>query len=135
MHAIHYPFTKSSRSKYHLTVHLRTSKLIMSKRLLFLLLVPALIFLVYACNKRTEDAPAFTDSRTFYPLAIGKYITYSVDSTTWNDFDCAHNKTMHHYNMRYTVNDTFIDLSGHLSYSIDVKNRTQTVSGGQARFL
>ncbi len=75
----------------------------------------ALIF--GSCTKQIEQ-PRADD---YFPLEIGKYIVYDVDSTTYDDYS----KTTYHnnYQMRYEVVDTFRDNEGRLSYAIDVLQR------------
>ncbi len=95
----------------------------MTKRFLPALLVLAVLTLFYtsSCKKETEDRSYSEPTRGYFPLQIGRYVVYDVDSITWNDFDCSRRER--HLNMRYTVSDTFTDGAGRPSYRIDVHQR------------
>ncbi|HTO14397.1 MAG TPA: hypothetical protein VLZ83_01440 [Edaphocola sp.] len=84
-------------------------------KILLSLSAGALLFA--SCTKQTEEPK--TDD--YFPLEIGKYILYDVDSITYDD----HSRTTYHnnYQMRYEVVDTFRDNEGRLSYAIDVLQR------------
>jgi hypothetical protein len=89
----------------------------MTKRFLPFILLAALVCL-FSCKKESDDRYMGEPSRGYYPLLKGHYVVYDVDSTIWNDFDCT--LKQHHYQMRYTVSDTFRDLQQRLSYQIYV---------------
>lgn len=96
----------------------------MTKRFLPVLLVFAVLSIVYmgSCKKETENERFYPEAtRGYYPLQIGRYVVYDVDSITWNDFDCTRRER--HLNMRYSVTDTFTDDAGRASYRIDVHQR------------
>lgn len=96
----------------------------MTKRFLPVLLVLAVLSLGYmsSCKKETESTRFYPEAtRGYFPLQIGRYVIYDVDSVTWNDFDCTRKER--HLNMRYTVADTFTDNAGRPSYRIDVHQR------------
>lgn len=95
----------------------------MSKKFLpVLLLLSSFSMFFLACNKESENKYGNDLSRGYYPLQIGKYVVYDVDSTIWDDFRQV--KTIHKYQMRYTVADTFLDNANRTSYRIDVYIRT-----------
>jgi len=98
----------------------------MTKRILPFLLLLAAITLVYASCKKENDNEHFYPEATrgYYPLQTGRWVLYDVDSVIWNDFDCT--KRTHHLNMRYTVADTFTDLSGRPSFRIVVDKRASS---------
>ena len=94
----------------------------MIKRLLPFLCAAVALLAIGSCKKTTDSNPYGADATTgYYPLQIGHYVEYSVDSSIWNDFDCT--LLNHHLQMRYTVSDTFRDNQGLLSYTIDVTSR------------
>jgi hypothetical protein len=95
----------------------------MTKRFLpFLLLLSILTVVFASCKKETENERFYPQAtRGYFPLQIGRYVVYDVDSVIWNDFDCTRKE--HHLNMRYTVADTFTDNQGRPSYRIDVIKR------------
>lgn len=85
-------------------------------RILFFLLL-ATVF--YSCSK---DKETYTDdSLNYFPLNIGKQVVYDVDSIIWDDFKGT--VDTHHYEMRYTIIDTFRDNAARLCHSIDVEIR------------
>ena len=49
-----------------------------------LLLFGLLVFVAFACKKKTEDPPDV--GYAYAPENIGKYIVYDVDSTIYDDF-------------------------------------------------
>ena len=95
----------------------------MTKRFLPLFLLLAALSLVYAsCKKESENERFYPEAtRGYFPLQLGRYVVYDVDSVIWNDFDCTRKER--HLNMRYTVSDTFTDNAGRPSYRIDVIKR------------
>jgi hypothetical protein len=94
----------------------------MMKRLLPLLLLAFLAIAGASCNKTENDSLVYEEpTRGFYPLQVGRYVVYDVDSITWNNFDCT--KKTRHLQMRYMVADTFTDDAGRPSYRVDVEQR------------
>lgn len=80
-----------------------------------------LILFISSCTKKQEQ---FTGdySKNYFPLTIGKTVTYAVDSTIWDNFYDV--QTFHRYQMRWTISDTFRDEQFRLSYRIDSHIRT-----------
>ncbi len=99
----------------------------MNKKFLPLLLA-ALFFLGFYSCKKVDENNKYPDeySRGYYPLQFGRYVVYNVDSTIWDDFLCV--KTVHKYQMRYTIADTFRDNENRLSYRMDVHIRNNDSS-------
>jgi len=94
----------------------------MNKKLFPALLLSSLFMLaLFSCKKESENKYGTDLSRGYYPLDFGRYVVYDVDSTIWDDFHQV--KTVHKYQMRYTVADTFRDNTNRLSYRIDVHIR------------
>lgn len=94
----------------------------MLKRLLPLLIIACVFATVFfACKKTTDNNNYTTHDHGYYPLKIGKYVVYDVDSIIWDDFHCV--VDTHHYQMRYDVTDTFTDNQHRFSYTINVLNR------------
>jgi len=95
----------------------------MNKKLLHVLLLLASVSVFFfACKKESDNKYSNELSRGYYPLAIGRYVVYDVDSTIWDDFKQV--KTLHRYQMRYTVADSFFDNTNRVSYRVDVHIRT-----------
>ena len=85
----------------------------MRKVSLLLIIVSAVIF--NACNKSTEvlDLPAIND---YYPLQVGKYVTYSLDSTVFINFGTK--DTVIKYQVKHQVDDRITDNLGRPAYRI-----------------
>ena len=89
------------------------------KRILFLL---SCIALFYSCSK---DKDSYIDeSKKYFPLEIGKQVIYEVDSIIWDDFTGT--VDTHHYEMRWTITDTFRDNASRLCHTIEVELRDST---------
>jgi hypothetical protein len=90
----------------------------MNKRFLPALLLAVLSsILFFSCKKENDNTFSGEYNRAYFPLEMGRYVTYDVDSTLWDDF--VQVKSVHKYQMRYTVADTFRDNAGRLSYRIE----------------
>lgn len=92
----------------------------MSKKFVPFLL---LIFFVtlFSCKKETSNKYGDDYTRGYFPTQIGRYVIYDMDSTFWDDFLKV--KSLHKYQLRYTIADTFRDNQKRLSYRIDVHIR------------
>lgn len=94
----------------------------MNKKFLPALLLAALFSIAFfSCKKENDDKYNGDYSKAYFPLQFGRYVTYDVDSTLWDDF--LQVKSLHKYQMRYTVADTFRDNENRLSYLVDVHIR------------
>lgn len=73
----------------------------------------------FSCKKEIKiNTDGGTLYQPYYPMEIGKYITYDVDSSIWDDNVCI--KYTHTYQMQYLIADSFRDAQKRLSYRIDV---------------
>jgi hypothetical protein len=93
----------------------------MTKRFLLLPLLALLVIGWVSCKKETDGRYYTEATRGYFPLQLGRYVIYDVDSTTWNDFNCI--KSEKHLNLRYTVADTFTDNQNRPSFRVDVHER------------
>lgn len=80
----------------------------------------------FSCKKKTDDTNYTSYDHGYYPLKTGKYITYAVDSIIWDDFKCS--VDTHHYQMRYSITDTFTDNQKRFSYIVNVLIRKTDTS-------
>ena len=88
--------------------------MIMRKQfLLFTLLIT--IIILSACKKSTEVLDAVTVSE-YYPLQVGKYITYNLDSTVFTNFGTV--KEIHNYQVKHVVDGEMTDNLGRPAYRI-----------------
>jgi hypothetical protein len=84
-----------------------------------------------SCKKEKEDY-SDAENRAYFPLTMGKQIVYDVDSVIWDDFTCV--TDTNHYQMRWTVGDSFYDNESRLAYRINVEIReTDTMEWRQHR--
>lgn len=95
----------------------------MKKVLLPLFVIIMGIVLFSSCTKKTDDLSGIDIGKAYFPLEIGKYILYDVDSTYWDDFLRA--EIHHRSQMRYDVVDTFTS-DEKLSYVINITSRPTT---------
>lgn len=94
----------------------------MNKGLLSFLLLAVLVAIGYNSCKKADPEPApLSPENEFFPLEKGKYVLYDVDSTIWDDQKCV--TVTRHYQMMWTIADTFTDAEGRLSYRIDTRIR------------
>ena len=74
-----------------------------------------LILLFTSCKK--EDAPYSTPSLDeYYPLQVGKYITYNLDSTLFVNF--GRNSTIVHYQAQDRIDAEITDNSGRKAFRV-----------------
>jgi hypothetical protein len=106
------------------------------KSLSFLLLAVLLTTVYFACRKPDPlPKPVGAESR-YFPLQIGKWIVYQVDSTIWDDTNCV--TIERHRQIRYNIADTFTDAQGRLSYRIETwirKNSGETWDPHQVYYV
>jgi len=88
-------------------------------------LLPAIILslCMFSCKKETDKT--ININNVYFPLEIGRYVTYEVDSVIFSSFDCLNNVRTSHREMMYTIADTFRDDQERLSYRIEVRSRMQ----------
>src|SRR5690606_24628042 len=74
-----------------------------------------------SCKKETTNLSEMEKGQNFYPLEVGKYVVYDVDSLIWDD----HLKATIPYQcqLRYSVSDTFRNDAGDMAYVINVQYR------------
>lgn len=92
-----------------------------NKSFSFLFLALLVTVAVFSCRKPDEIKKAADPENNYFPLELGNYIIYDVDSTQWDDQRCVVLKKSHQ--MMYRVADTFTDVSGRPSYRIETFTR------------
>jgi hypothetical protein len=93
----------------------------MNKKILPLILLAVFFTIAYTACKKADKVTEIKESDAYFPLQIGKYVIYNVDSTIWDDTMCV--KIIRRYQMMHTVVDTFTDARGRMSYRIDIRMR------------
>ena len=85
----------------------------MRKVILLFVLVSSVIF--NACNKSTEvlDVAAIND---YYPLQVGKYVTYNLDSTVYINFGTK--DTVIKYQVKHQIDGQLSDNLGRPGYRV-----------------
>ena len=86
-----------------------------SKNLILFLAVFSFLFFITSCEKETEEfkTEAIAD---YLPMAVGKYITYRLDSTVFTNF--GRNEEIHRYQVKHVVDAQIPDNLGRPSYRI-----------------
>jgi hypothetical protein len=98
----------------------------MTKRFLLFPLLALLAIVWASCTKETDGNYYAEATRGYYPLQLGRYVIYDVDSVIWDDF--KEETRTRHLNIRYRVADTFTDNSNRPSYRVDVHERANVDS-------
>jgi hypothetical protein len=94
-----------------------------------------LMVLGSACEK-TEEAPATTSMESYYPLQVGKFITYRLDSTVYDNLNTV--KVVRSYVVRDMIDEVIKDNLGRDTYRIRRmirSNSDTTVWTDNATFL
>jgi hypothetical protein len=89
--------------------------LMRSKNLIPCLAALAFIFSLTSCEKKTEQFTSEPIS-DYMPAAVGKYITYRLDSTVFTNF--GRNEELHRYQVKHVVDAQVPDNLGRPSYRI-----------------
>lgn len=101
------------------SVPIFTHSLPLFMRLTLLAFLLSGLFII-SCKKEQGTSTA-TGYAEYFPLAAGRSVTYAVDSTVWDDFDCSVRRDT--VWMRYTVADSFTDAEGRISYPVNIDVR------------
>jgi hypothetical protein len=76
-----------------------------------------LFVLLFISTCKKEDNNELEMGYEYYPVNLGAWYIYSVDSTFYDDFDSTINTLS--YQIKEVYADTFTDLEGRLSYTIN----------------
>jgi len=95
----------------------------MNKRILSVLSLVAICFITLHSCKKKDNTP--TDpTRNYFPIVLGKYVTYNVDSIYYYQNTCSQYEVKSQ--MKYVITDTFTDrnnFTNQLTYIMDVYRR------------
>lgn len=74
---------------------------------------------MYSCRKTSSN----TGDKTlnYFPIQLGKYVTYNVDSVTYDTLNCSQYESKSQ--LKYAITDTFRDTDNRLSYIMNVYSR------------
>ena len=86
-----------------------------SKNLITFFAALGLLFSITSCEKETEEFQTDTIA-DYMPLAVGKYITYRLDSTVFTNFGTV--QEVHKYQVKHVVDAQIPDNLGRPSYRI-----------------
>ena len=81
----------------------------------YILIIILSIFFISSCRKQSDSFNTTTLS-SYYPLSVGKYITYNLDSTLFINF--GQKDTVIHYQAQDRVDDTITDNLNRKGYRI-----------------
>jgi hypothetical protein len=84
-----------------------------------------------SCKKEKEDLSELAYGKNYFPLEVGRYVLYNVDSTYWDDFLRA--EIVYRSQVRYQIADTFTNAEGKKSFKVDVYQRKETTDSFQIR--
>jgi hypothetical protein len=94
----------------------------MNKKFLSILLFAGVLSVaLFSCQKHNDDPYAKNYSHGYYPLQLGRYVIYNVDSTLFIDTNCQQVKKS--VQLRYSVIDSVRDRYNNLVYLINVEQR------------
>ena len=93
-----------------------------------LLLFGLLLFVAFACKKKTEDLPDV--GYAYAPQNIGKYVIYDADSTIYDDF--KNDTTYYKYRIKEKLEEVFTDNQGRKAIKLVryIKKYNDSVSYG-----
>ncbi len=95
----------------------------MNKKVLSFLLLAVISAASFNACKKHNDTTA-DPTRNYFPLTLGKSVTYNVDSIYYNEATCSQYRTKSQ--LKYVVTDTFTDRKNYkdkLTYIMDVFSR------------
>ena len=76
-----------------------------------------LLLCVWSCTKKKAEDVAVNIGLDYYPVIIGKYIIYSVDSVVYNDL--RKDTTIYKSLLKEKIADAFTDNTGQTAYRIE----------------
>ena len=79
--------------------------------------------LFFSCSKDEDPAASFFEASDYYPMKIGVWHMYDVDSISYNDFTDPVTIDSISYQVKEELTDTFFDLEGNFSYEITRSKR------------
>jgi hypothetical protein len=93
----------------------------MTKKLIPVFLLLVLCFTAMFSCKKTSTKSTGDATVNYFPVKIGKFVTYHVDSILYDDISCLKLETRKQ--IKYVISDTFRDSKKRLSYIMDEYSR------------
>ena len=93
------------------------------KDITLVLLTFCLSALIFSCSKDKDSVNDLLSPEEYYPINIGVWHIYDVDSISYNDFTDPVTIDSISYQVKEELTDTFFDLEGNLSYEITRSKR------------
>lgn len=78
-----------------------------------------MFFISFFSCKKEQKINDLEYNYQYFPLIEGNFVTYNVDSVTYNDFSTPVTITRNNYQIKEVVADEFIDLEGRVSHRIE----------------
>lgn len=88
-----------------------------------------MIISIYACKKENKEVPATRYYYQYYPLKVGDYRIYSVDSIPFKEGPTAADTV--HFQLKELVQSTYKDASGEQMYRVEVYRRPDEIATWQ----
>lgn len=86
-------------------------------KLKFKLVIISLIIIVFSCNKKSKLINDVDFGYDYYPLTIGKYVVYDVDSSIYQQL--PKDTFIYKYRIKEKISDSYIDSRGQTNYRIE----------------
>jgi len=100
----------------------------MYKHFFFALMFMVFICLVQSCTTKKDDL-TLDYHYAYYPLTIGHYVTYNVDSILYRYNNPNYIRDTVKFQLKEVVADTFYDNKNELNYRLELYRRPDTISG------
>lgn len=94
----------------------------MNKKFLPALLMVFLASVAFFSCKKSSSNNAGDKTWAYFPLQLGKFVVYNVDSTLYDSASCT--KTVRSSQIRYSISDTMRDEQNRFSYLMNVDTRS-----------
>jgi len=79
-------------------------------------LIVFIVLSIYSCDKTTTEEFQSDSLNDYIPLAVGKYITYRIDSTVFTNF--GRTTEIHKYQVKHIIDAQISDNLGRPSYRV-----------------
>ena len=77
-------------------------------------LIICLSLVAFSCSKEDSDVQEL--GYDYYPVIVGKYVTYNVEHYVYNDFDTTIDTSI--YQLKEVIDSAYLDLEGRTVYQL-----------------